>query len=113
MAVLDILKYPDARLHTVAERVPVVDDRIRKLVADMAETMYAAPGIGLAAIGADRMPQETANQFLYRVERLLDADNAALAHDIVATYNRMRYDPEPGPAELLAQLRGLVRAFRP
>ena len=49
MAVLDILKYPDARLHTVAERVPVVDDRIRKLVADMAETMYAAPGIGLAA----------------------------------------------------------------
>lgn len=67
----------------------------------------------LAAIGADRMPQETANQFLYRVERLLDADNAALAHDIVATYNRMRYDPEPGPAELLAQLRGLVRAFRP
>ena len=64
----------------------------------------------LAAIGADRMPQETANQFLYRVERLLDADNAALAHDIVATYNRMRYDPEPGPADLLAQLRGLVRA---
>lgn len=49
MAVLDILKYPDTRLHTVAERVPVVDDRIRKLVADMAETMYAAPGIGLAA----------------------------------------------------------------
>ena len=49
MAVLDILKYPDARLHTVAERVPAVDDRIRKLVADMAETMYAAPGIGLAA----------------------------------------------------------------
>lgn len=49
MAVLDILKYPDARLHTVAERVATVDDRIRKLVADMAETMYAAPGIGLAA----------------------------------------------------------------
>ena len=49
MAVLDILKYPDARLHRVAERVPVVDDRIRRLVADMAETMYKAPGIGLAA----------------------------------------------------------------
>ena len=49
MAVLDILKYPDARLHTVAQRVSVVDDRIRKLVADMAETMYKAPGIGLAA----------------------------------------------------------------
>ena len=49
MAVLDILKYSDARLHTVAQRVSVVDDRIRKLVADMAETMYKAPGIGLAA----------------------------------------------------------------
>lgn len=49
MAVLDILKYPDARLHTVAERVSTVDDRIRRLVDDMAETMYSAPGIGLAA----------------------------------------------------------------
>ena len=53
MAVLDILKYPDARLHTVAERVPVVDDRIRKLVADMLETMYEAKGIGLAATQID------------------------------------------------------------
>ena len=49
MTVLDILKYPDPRLHTVAKRVAVVDDTIRKLVADMAETMYEAPGIGLAA----------------------------------------------------------------
>jgi peptide deformylase len=49
MARLDILHYPDARLHTVAKPVTAVDDRIRKLVDDMAETMYAAPGIGLAA----------------------------------------------------------------
>ncbi len=49
MALLQILKYPDIRLHTVAEPVPVVDDAIRSLVDDMAETMYAAPGIGLAA----------------------------------------------------------------
>ncbi len=49
MARLDILHYPDARLHTVAKPVAAVDDRIRKLVDDMAETMYAAPGIGLAA----------------------------------------------------------------
>jgi peptide deformylase len=49
MAKLDILHYPDARLHTVAEPVLVVDARIRKLIDDMAETMYAAPGIGLAA----------------------------------------------------------------
>jgi len=49
MALLDILRYPDSRLHTVARPVAAVDDRIRQLVADMAETMYAAPGIGLAA----------------------------------------------------------------
>jgi peptide deformylase len=49
MTVLDILRYPDSRLHTVAKPVAVVDDGIRKLVADMAETMYDAPGIGLAA----------------------------------------------------------------
>jgi peptide deformylase len=49
MARLDILHYPDVRLHTVAKPVAAVDARIRKLVDDMAETMYAAPGIGLAA----------------------------------------------------------------
>jgi peptide deformylase len=49
MARLDILHYPDARLHTVAKPVALVDARIRKLIDDMAETMYAAPGIGLAA----------------------------------------------------------------
>lgn len=49
MARLDILHYPDARLHTVAKPVKAVDERIRRLVDDMAETMYAAPGIGLAA----------------------------------------------------------------
>lgn len=53
MAILPILKYPDPRLHTVAKPVEKVDDRIRKLVADMAETMYAAPGIGLAATQVD------------------------------------------------------------
>lgn len=49
MALLNILHYPDRRLHTVAKPVAQVDDRIRQLVRDMAETMYAAPGIGLAA----------------------------------------------------------------
>ena len=53
MARLDILHYPDARLHTVAKPVKGVDDRIRTLVDDMAETMYAAPGIGLAATQVD------------------------------------------------------------
>lgn len=49
MALLDILHYPDPRLHTVAKPVEQIDDRIRQLVKDMAETMYDAPGIGLAA----------------------------------------------------------------
>lgn len=49
MPLLPILHYPDPRLHTVAAPVKAVDERIRRLVADMAETMYAAPGIGLAA----------------------------------------------------------------
>jgi peptide deformylase len=53
MAVLDILRYPDARLHKVASPVASVDDRIRRLVQDMADTMYAAPGIGLAATQVD------------------------------------------------------------
>ncbi|HZH06373.1 MAG TPA: peptide deformylase [Lautropia sp.] len=53
MTVLDILKYPDPRLHTVAKPVAVVDDAVRTLVADMAQTMYEAPGIGLAATQVD------------------------------------------------------------
>ncbi len=53
MTVLDILRYPDPRLHTVARPVSVVDDRIRRLAADMAESMYAAPGVGLAATQVD------------------------------------------------------------
>ncbi len=49
MALLPILRYPDPRLHTRAAPVAAVDDEIRALVRDMAETMYEAPGIGLAA----------------------------------------------------------------
>ncbi|MEN6585959.1 MAG: peptide deformylase [Sulfuricella sp.] len=49
MALLSILHYPDQRLHTVASPVQQVNAEIRKLVDDMAQTMYAAPGIGLAA----------------------------------------------------------------
>ena len=53
MTVLTVLHYPDPRLHKVAKPVAVVDDRVRKIVADMAETMYAAPGVGLAATQVD------------------------------------------------------------
>lgn len=53
MALLPILRYPDPRLHKVAAKVDRVDDRIRKLIKDMADTMYAAPGVGLAATQVD------------------------------------------------------------
>lgn len=49
MPVLDILEFPDERLRTRAKPVEAVTDEIRQLVDDMFETMYAAPGIGLAA----------------------------------------------------------------
>jgi len=53
MALLNILRYPDARLHKAAAPVTVFDDGLKKLVHDMAETMYSAPGIGLAATQVD------------------------------------------------------------
>ena len=53
MALRTILHYPDPRLRTLASPVTEVDDDIRQLVSDMAETMYAAPGIGLAATQVD------------------------------------------------------------
>jgi peptide deformylase len=53
MAILDILNYPDARLYTVAKPVSQVDAKIQRLIDDMAETMYDAPGIGLAATQVD------------------------------------------------------------
>jgi peptide deformylase len=53
MAILNILRYPDPRLHKVAKPVTVFDERLAKLAADMAETMYEAPGIGLASSQVD------------------------------------------------------------
>jgi len=53
MAIREILIYPDERLHTVAKSVEVVTPAIRQLANDMADTMYAAPGVGLAATQVD------------------------------------------------------------
>ena len=54
MAILEILEYPDPRLRTLAEPVEAITDEIQTLIDDMFETMYAAPGIGLAASQVDR-----------------------------------------------------------
>ena len=53
MALLPILIYPDQRLHKIAAPIERVDAEVRRLAADMAETMYAAPGVGLAATQVD------------------------------------------------------------
>jgi peptide deformylase len=53
MTILKILQYPDERLHKAAKKVAQVNEATRKLVRDMAETMYAAPGVGLAATQVD------------------------------------------------------------
>ena len=53
MALLSILRYPDERLHTLAAPVESVNGEIRRLVEDMAQTMYGAPGVGLAATQVD------------------------------------------------------------
>jgi peptide deformylase len=53
MSLLKILRYPDPRLHKIAKPVTVFDEKLKKLVADMAETMYDAPGVGLAASQVD------------------------------------------------------------
>jgi peptide deformylase len=53
MAILEILQYPDPRLNTPAQRVEKIDAATRKLIDDLAETMYAAPGVGLAATQVD------------------------------------------------------------
>src|ERR1700710_782449 len=54
MAILEILQYPDQRLTLPAERVEKIDASVRKLIDDLVETMYAAPGVGLAASQVDR-----------------------------------------------------------
>jgi len=53
MAILTILQYPDPRLHNTAAPVAEIDEGIRRLIRDMAQTMYAAPGVGLAATQVD------------------------------------------------------------
>ncbi|MBC3862166.1 peptide deformylase [Undibacterium jejuense] len=53
MSILNILRYPDPRLHKKAKPVTVFDENLQKLIADMAETMYDAPGVGLAASQVD------------------------------------------------------------
>ena len=80
MALLPILRFPDPRLKKVAAPVSKVTDQIRKLAADMAETMYAAPGVGLAATQVDVHLQilvadvsETHNQLMVLINPVIES----------------------------------------
>jgi peptide deformylase len=81
MALLPIIHYPDARLHKIATPVQAIDDGIRNLARDMAQTMYSAPGVGLAATQVDVNKQvividisETHDQVLVLINpRILDS----------------------------------------
>jgi hypothetical protein len=84
-----------------------------RLPRDPAERQFDQFCQRMAELGAPRLPFETPNGYLYRIERLLDDEPAAQAQRIVAAYNRLRYDcPQPDAAGV-AQLQRLVRAFRP
>jgi len=83
------------------------------LARDPVERAYDAFCARLASIGAHRHRDETASRYLHRVDRLLEPGDAALARDIVAAYNRLRYDPDTLTPERVRQLRRLVDAFRP
>ncbi|KAG0192352.1 RNAPII degradation factor [Apophysomyces sp. BC1034] len=90
MALLNILHYPDKRLHKVAKPVERVDQRIRKLVADMAETMYAAPGVGLAATQVDVHERVV----VIDVSDTRDALRAFINPEIVRSSNERKFNEE-------------------
>lgn len=88
MALLNILRFPDPRLHTIARPVDVVDSRVRRLVDDMLETMYAADGVGLAATQVDVHERviiiDTAPQ-LRRPHVLINPELVALSDEMTLT----------------------------
>lgn len=85
MAIRNILQYPDDRLHKIAEPVRAVTEEIKVLVDDLAETMYAAPGIGLAATQVDVHKQvividisEARNELLVLIDPELISQSGAI-----------------------------------
>ncbi len=88
MALLNILRFPDPRLHTLAKPVDTVDSRVRRLVDDMLETMYAADGVGLAATQVDVHERiiviDTAPQ-LRRPHVLINPELVAVSDELTVT----------------------------
>jgi peptide deformylase len=119
MALLTILRYPDPRLHTVAKPVAVVDERIRRLVDDMVETMYASEGVGLAAtqvnvhervIVMDTSEQHNQPMVLINPEILQRSDEMATAEEGCLSVPQI-YDRVERPARV--SVRALGRDGQP
>jgi peptide deformylase len=88
MALLNILRFPDPRLHSVAKPVDTVDARVRRLVDDMLETMYAADGVGLAATQVDvheRIIVIDTDAQLRRPHVLINPELVALSDAMIVT----------------------------
>ena len=112
MAILNILRYPDARLHKLAAPVTVFDEGLKKLVADMAETMYAAPGIGLAATQVDVHKRVIVLDVSDRRDSLLVLVNPEIVEAIGESDIEEGCLSVPGIYELVARAeRVKVRAF--
>jgi peptide deformylase len=90
MPKLTILRYPDPRLHTIAKPVAEVDERIRRLVDDMLETMYAADGVGLAATQVDVHERV----IVLDTSEMRDAPRVLINPEIVARSEEKRYSDE-------------------
>ncbi len=114
MALLTILRYPDPRLHTVAKPVAAVDDRIRRLVDDMVETMYASEGVGLAAtqvnvhervIVMDTSEQHNQPMVLINPEILQRSDDLAIAEEGCLSVPQV-YDRIERPARVTVRALG-------
>jgi len=119
MAKLTILEFPDPRLRTVAAPVKVVDDSIRQLIDDMFETMYDAPGVGLAATQVDVHQQvividvsEEKNQPLVFINPAIDVlDDELREYDEGCLSVPGFYEPVSRPARV--RVRALDRDGKP
>jgi peptide deformylase len=114
MALLTILRYPDPRLHTVAKPVAAVDERIRRLIDDMIETMYASEGVGLAAtqvnvhervIVMDTSEQHNQPMVLVNPEILQRSDELATAEEGCLSVPQI-YDRVERPARVTVRALG-------
>ena len=114
MATLNILRYPDARLHKAAAPVTVFDDHLKQLARDLAETMYSAPGVGLAATQVDVHKQLIVVDVSERRDSLVTLVNPQIVESIGESDIEEGCLSVPGIYEVVPRAeRVRVRAFDP